>query len=95
MTKTFAIIDDYSGFVWGVIAAADPITACRLIDEDCKEYGRSYEEVSSFSGSNAAGYHVYEVPHGFTVNDGQNANEIAAVERFPRVAMVLTKQGEE
>lgn len=95
MTKTFAIVDDYSGFVWGVAKAADPISACRVIDEDCNEHGRKYEEVSSFSAFNEPGYHVYEVPDGFTVDNGQNADEIATVEAFPRMALVLVKRGDE
>jgi len=91
MTKTFALIDNASGYVWGVTTAEDPISACRAIDESCKEYGRSYEEVSRI---NRSGYIVYAVPAGFAVEDGQSERDITRVEGYPVFARVETKVAE-
>jgi len=94
MTKTFALIDNASGYVWGVTTAADPIEACRKVDEDFHEHGRTYEEVGYFDGDEG-GYHVYEVPAGFDVDDGSTQKGIDAVERHDRVARVTFTRGDE
>jgi len=94
MSKTYALIDNASGYVWGVTQAADPITACQIIDTQNKSPDWLYTEVNRFSFSNESGYHVYEVPHGFDVDDGSDAAAISAVEAFPRVACVSTRQAD-
>jgi hypothetical protein len=91
-TTRYALIDTNSGFVFGVTDATDPTTACRLIDESLHEFGRTYEEHGPRSGAERTtqgGYVVYEAPAGFDVTDGQDAEQIAAVEALPRVAIVL------
>lgn len=90
MTKTFAMIDLNSGFVWGVETALDAVSACRQMDEAIGAYGRSYDEgLASDTRGGTDGYAVYEAPAGFDVTDGQDVEQIAAVEALPRVAVVL------
>lgn len=86
---TYALIDNACGYVWGVTVAESPIAACAAVDAEIGGEPRRYEEVGSFDHANAWGYHVHAAPEGFTVNDGQNDDEIAAVEALPRVACVL------
>ena len=98
MTR-YAMIDIHTGYVWGVHDAADPVTACRKIDEDLGELGRSYEEHGPRSGahrSGRCGYLVYEAPDGFDVHDGQSDADIDRVLTLPHVATVLaTRAGQE
>lgn len=82
MTTTFATIELNSGYVWWVGAADDAADACARSDaETGGEYGRKFDQISrSEINSSAGGYAVYEVPAGFDVTDGQNEEQIAAVE---------------
>ncbi|MFN4287554.1 MAG: hypothetical protein ACK4E3_03555 [Brevundimonas sp.] len=79
MTR-YAIIDNPSGYIWGVTDAADPIDACRKIDQEIGGETREYDTVPRFSFGNEAGYHVYEVPADYNVDDGQSEREIARLE---------------
>ena len=88
----YALIDDNTGYVWGVTDATDPAAACRVIDESLHEFGRTYEDHGPRSGSERTtrgGSVVYEAPAGFDVEDGQDAEQIAAVEALRCVAIVL------
>jgi hypothetical protein len=91
----FAIIDVKSGFVCGVTDATDPADACKRIDHDAGEYGREYETFSPLSAALSleghSGYLVHRVDADFDVADGQDADAIAAVQAFPRVAIVLVR----
>lgn len=93
MTKTYAMIDLHTGFVWGVETARDAVSACRQMDEAIGIHGRSYDEGSASDlrcGLDA--YAVHEAPAGFDVTDGQDADQIAAVEMLPRVTFVLVSE---
>lgn len=96
MTNTYAIIENYSGFVWSVQVAADPIAACRQMDETLGAPGRAYEEggVADLR-TTAAVYDVRLAPAGFDVDDGQDPAQIAAVEALPRAAVILTRDAED
>jgi hypothetical protein len=90
MTR-FAIIETNSGYVWGVVDAASPAEACRIVDEDFGAHGRSYSEGSVFDLRTTGGaYDVRIAPEGFDVLDGQDANAIASVDALPRAAIILT-----
>lgn len=91
MTR-FALIDNHSGFVWGVTDAASAIDACRQIDADLGEYGREYEEVPRFDASNDTGYYVHQAPAGWDCDDGQDEAAIAEVNAMPKVACVLIER---
>lgn len=88
----YALIDNASGYVWGVTQAETPSEACRKIDHQNGSDDRTYEEVSRFSFSNESGYHVHEVPDDFEVEDGQDEAAIRAASSFPCVACVATRQ---
>ncbi len=92
----FAILESNTGFVWGVTDAATAAEACRVIDEDVGVYGRSYSEgsVSDLRTTRGA-YDVRVAPENFNVFDGQDADEIAAVEALPREAVILTADNDQ
>lgn len=90
----YAMIDIDSGYVWGVENAADPVAACRQMDEALGVTGREYEAHGPRSGagrSGQTGYEVYQAPVGFDVQNGQDQAEIAAVSALPRVAIVTVR----
>jgi hypothetical protein len=84
MMTRYALIDNYSGYIWGVANATSAIDAARVVDTDIGGDPREYEEVSRFDFANSSGYHVYEVPAGYDVDDGQSRNEIARLEEVGR-----------
>lgn len=89
MNKRFALIDNASGFVWGVVDADTPVAACSKLDESLGEFGREYSEVSrSDLFANSTAYHVHEAPAGFDVDDGQNDDQIAKVSALPKIAII-------
>ena len=94
----FAIIDHHSGYVWGVTDASSPEDACRRIDlavdPSAARQSAAHGPNSRVLHSGASGYHVYAVPAGFDVADGQNADEIAATEAHECVATVVIQTDE-
>ena len=88
---TYALIDEYSGFIWGVMDAPDPIAACRAVDADCHEYNRNYKDIGGGRFDGRSGYLAYEVPDGYTVNDGQNQDSIDRIAAFPLVARIVIR----
>jgi hypothetical protein len=96
-TKRFALIDIHSGYVWGIADASDPISAARIVDHNCHEFGRRYEKHSVGSRaerSGQTGYLVHQVDADFDVGDGRDRDMIEATESFPCVAVVLVKDAE-
>lgn len=86
MTATrFALIENNTGFVWNVIDAETPLAACSVTDLEIGHEVRDYEQVSRFDFSSDTGYHVYEVPAGFDVDDGQDQTQIDRVETDGRL----------
>lgn len=90
MTTThYVLIDAYSGFVWGEADAANPIEACRIVDEHIGGEPREYEE-QRLDGQQ--GYFVYRAPADWTaVDDGQSQREIERVTALPLAAQVAFK----
>lgn len=86
----FAIIDNYSGFVWGVVEADDAISACAKLDADIGSEPREYD--CGINGDQ--GYIVYEAPAGFDVTDGQDEVEIERVASLDEVARIGWKSVE-
>lgn len=86
MTR-YILIDNASGYIWGETNAETPEEACRLVDYSIdRSNSRTYFEAYSLD-SNESGYHVYEAPERFPeIEDGQNLEEIMAVEALRRVA---------
>ncbi len=90
----YILQDNASGFLWGDTAdfAAGrqtdltPVDAARLLDASLGEYGRRYELLTYDPRTTETGYHVYRadvdgseaVP---VITDGQDQEQIAAVER--------------
>jgi hypothetical protein len=91
--RHYVLIDEHSGYVWGEAVAADPVAACRAVDERLGETERVYEDIGGgarFAGR--SGYHVYEAPAGFpSVLDGQNPDEVSRVMALPCVTQVVTR----
>jgi hypothetical protein len=85
----YALIDDASGFVWGVCFADDPVTACRLVDEGIGEHDRDYEDIGNARLDGRSGYHVHIVPADMIIDDGQDADQIEAVSQSPFACRVV------
>jgi hypothetical protein len=88
---TFAIIESNTGYVWGVVDSHSSLQACYAVDMQAggwhQEPGQ-YEQVSTSELRTTRGvYDVRIAPEGFDVQDGQNADEIAAVEALPRAGV--------
>lgn len=86
----YAIIEDYSGYVWGVIEAETPVDACRKLDEEIGGEPRTYENIGSARWyGNGGCYHVHIAPDDYECeNGGDDAKEIAMVEAMPLAARV-------
>lgn len=88
--QRFAIIESYSGYAWGVVDAETALAACAACDA---EYGGdrgegAYEEVSASElRTTRSLFDVRTAPAGFDVQDGQDREEIAAVEALPRAGV--------
>lgn len=88
--QRFAIIESNSGFVWGVVDAESALAACSVVDNEIG--GRPatgfYEPASeSELRTTRVVYDVREAPEGFNVDDGQDPEQIAAVEALPRAGL--------
>jgi hypothetical protein len=93
----YALIDSNSGFVWGVTDAAGPLSACRQVDSDVGGRGACSYRIALgadvTTGPDVGFYAVYAVPQNFDVDDGQDPDQIAAVEQHgPAVAWVAVSQ---
>ena len=85
--QRFAIIESNSGYVWGVVDAETALAACAACDAEVGgDRGEgAYEEVSASEPRTTRGvYDVRMAPAGFDVQDGQDSDDIAAVEALPR-----------
>ena len=93
MNKTYAIIDTNSGYVWGVVDSDSARQACYDVDMQAGSWHQEegeYQEVAQ--GELRSGRSLYDVrvaPDGFTVDNGQDADEIAAVEALPRAGLYV------
>lgn len=87
MTKRLILIDNYTGFVFGDVTAADPIAAALEVDADIGEHGRNYEMRARAPQDTTTGYHVYDASGSDLpeVVDGQDKAAIQASERLPFV----------
>ncbi len=88
--KTFAIIESYSGFVWGVVTAESALDACSACDDQAGGHrGRGqYEECDTSELRTTRGvYDVRIAPDGFDVQDGQDPADIAQVQALPRAGV--------
>ena len=82
--KTFALIDNASGYIWLVCAAESAEAACAAATTETGGDVAQYEQVNQLAG-NEGGYIVYEAPAGFDVQDGQSQDEIASVSAMPLI----------
>ncbi len=88
--QRFAIIESNSGYVWGVVDAETALAACAACDAEVGgDRGEgAYEEVSASelrtTRTTRGVYDVRTAPADFFVQDGQDRDEIAAVEALPR-----------
>ncbi len=94
MTR-YALLDNNSGLVWGIVDANTPADACRRVDEDFGEPGRTYMELLTRAGSTEGAYEVYEVPADFDVRDGATQEAIDAVMAHRHVATVRYDGGDD
>lgn len=76
--RRFATVDLNTGFVWWVGDAADPADACARSHADTGNAPAEFVECASADA--LAVYAVHEVPAGFDVFDGREADEIVATQ---------------
>lgn len=97
----YILIDNYTGYIFGdsaniggKIFTGSPIGTAKALDESIGTYGRSYEEVGRLA-SNETGYYVYRAEEAApVVQDGQNEETIAAVERDCAFVTAIRCRGE-
>jgi hypothetical protein len=77
----FATIDLHSGYVWWVGQADSPAAACARSHADTGNTPAEFVECVNRDAD--AVYAVYEVPEGFDVDDGQDADAINATQAHP------------
>ena len=91
--KTYAIIETNTGFVWGVVESDYALQACYDVDMQAggvHEEPGEYQEVQPHDAWTVKPRSMYDVrlaPEGFDVLDGQDPEQIAAVEALPRVGL--------
>jgi len=99
----YILIDNCSGYIFGdsadingKIFTGSPVETAKTLDESIGTYGRTYEEVGRHAlDSNEGGYHVYRADIGVpVVQDGQNEETIAAVERDCAYVMTIRCRSE-
>ena len=78
MTK-YATIDMNSGYVWWAGEAMHPVEACKNSDLEGNNEAREFEEITRSQREHAA-YAVYQIPADLSIDDGQDKEQIAAVE---------------
>jgi hypothetical protein len=79
--KKYATIDMNSGFVFWAGEADSPEQACTMSDlEAGAQHSPSWKEIR-VSNRHAATYAVYEIPADLEVTDGQDEDQIEAVEQ--------------
>lgn len=86
----YAILESNTGFVWGVVDAESPLAACSAVDAEIGGYpfDGEYQEVTASELRTSRGcYDVRIAPEGFDVQDGQDREEISAVEALPRAGV--------
>ena len=85
----YTLVDNASGFIWWQGKALNSIAACQAACESLAP-GDTYDfwHVHSLA-RNETGYHVYETPDSFVVEDGAHQEATAMLERFERVATIL------
>jgi hypothetical protein len=86
----FAVIDSYTGFVMGVVDAASAENACVAIDVEARNgrHDGAYIEVdASELRTTRCLYDVRVAPAWFCVENGQDPDEIAAVDGLPRAGV--------
>lgn len=86
----YAIIETNSGYVWGVVNAQSALDACTEVDKAVGgDPGEGwYQTVPAGEWNTDRGYYdVRQAPEGFDVDDGQDREQIAAVNALPRVGM--------
>ena len=88
--KRFAILESNTGYVWGVVDAETALAACAECDRKISgtRGDGEYESVSAGDLSTTrGGYDVRIAPEGFDVQNGQDSDEIAAVDAMPRAGL--------
>lgn len=94
--QTYALIDNASGYLWGITQAKDALSACQDIDADNQEYNRTYTITPTLASSDT-GYHVYSIPEHLLLwplldADGQDSAAIALIERHEKTATIKTEE---
>lgn len=88
--QRFAIIESNTGYIWGVVDAETAPAACAVCDAQVggDRGDGAYEEVGAAElRTTRGGYDVRNAPAGFDVQNGQDRDEIAAVEALPRAGL--------
>jgi len=85
----YTLVDNASGYIWWQGKAFNSIAACQAACESLSP-GDIYDyRHTDQLASNETGYHVYETPDSFVVEDGTNQEAIEMLEQFEKVATIL------
>lgn len=86
----YTLVDNASGCIWWQGAAFNSIAACQAaIESLAPNTPFDFWHVHSLA-SHETGFHVYETPNSFVVEDGTDQEAIAMLERFEKVATILS-----
>ena len=91
----YAITHNISGVVRGMATAANPVSACRLLDCSLGDRGRVYEEHDPRSRSalaTASAYAVYEAGVGFPQFSQLRGIIAGQIEGLVKVAVVVVRR---
>jgi hypothetical protein len=87
----FAVIETYTGQIWGVVDAETAEAACAAVDQQTDpsaRIGGRYERVpASEARTTRCLYDVRVAPPGFELEDGSDEDVVAAVEALPRAGV--------
>lgn len=88
--NTYAVIESNSGYVWGIVDSSSALQACYDVDVqagghrgDGEYQPCSYSELRTTRGV----YDVRIAPEGFSVENGQDRDDIDAVSALPRAGV--------
>ena len=88
----YALIQRYSGYLYGVEDAPDPATAAIQCQIDFDGDKGWIATDMSLSYSENDGYDVHPVPDGWECDNGQDEADIAAATVQPVVAVILVQE---
>jgi hypothetical protein len=93
----YALIDNYSGMVWGVVDAQDPLEAAKIADGQHEAPPRKYlaGDLKTPLHGPFNGYRVHEMPAGYSPEGGDLDDDYDQIVEHPYVAFISFEDLEE